>query len=298
MTVDSAKDAESHGPDLLPDHREALHPGAPGGDAGPEASTLTGDPRGWASAAWPDGGGGSTVRRSVLRLQAQAGNAAVAALARRRANGGWGRQRTGPVLRRAAGADVTDTQESFPATGPGSEKTPTRNPRRSPAAPVPTSSFTKVGPPTRSPYTVSGTLRQAAEAVAARPEAGATIVTPVMDIDAQKRPTQSRCGAPGGRAPDWDGKAAATQNQRNEWDRFEAAITTHENGHVATDVTSFANAHVKVKAKPTVAEGDTEWNRIVGQATTDNDAFDAGNDHGRSAGTKINPNIDEVTKVP
>jgi heat shock protein HslJ len=298
MTVDSARDAESPGPDLLPDHREALRPDAPGGDGGPEASTLTGDPRGWASAARADGGG-SAVRRSVLRLQAQAGNAAVAALVGRRANGGGGRQRTGPVLRHAAGADVTDTQESLPATGPGSE-TPLEEPAQVPAAPVPTSSFTKVGPPTRSSYTVSGTLRQAAEAVAARPEAGATIVTPVMDMaDNGTRPTHVQVTVSQAvELPDWDGKAAATQNQRNEWDRFKAAITTHENGHVATDVTSFANAHVKVKAKPTVAEGDTEWNRIVGQATTDNDAFDAGNDHGRSAGTKINPNIDEVTKVP
>lgn len=97
--------------------------------------------------------------------------------------------------------------------------------------------------------------------------------------------------------PEWDGKAAATQNQRNEWDRFKAAIAAHENGHVAKDVKAFANAHVKVKAKKTRAEGEAEYDAIITQANTANDTYDADTDHGRPA-TNINPNLGEVTKVP
>lgn len=98
--------------------------------------------------------------------------------------------------------------------------------------------------------------------------------------------------------PDWDGKASATQNQRTEWDRFKAAITAHEDGHVATDVKSFAGAHTKILAKKTIAESNTAFDTIVTQAETDNATFDTNTDHGRNTGTKINPNIDEVTKVP
>jgi hypothetical protein len=77
-----------------------------------------------------------------------------------------------------------------------------------------------------------------------------------------------------------------------------AAITAHENGHVALDVKAFAGAHTKILAKPTIAESNAEFDRIAAQATTDNDAYDTANDHGRNAGTTLNPNIDEVTKVP
>ena len=96
--------------------------------------------------------------------------------------------------------------------------------------------------------------------------------------------------------PEWDGKAAATQGQRNEWDRFKAAITAHENGHVAIDKTAYANAHGKIRAKKTREAANAEYDTIVAKDQADNDTYD-GDAHGRPA-TNINPNIDEVTKVP
>jgi len=45
-------------------------------------------------------------------------------------------------------------------------------------------SWTKVGPPSNSTYTVSGTLRKASDAVAARTEAGSVTTTPSLDTDA------------------------------------------------------------------------------------------------------------------
>ena len=74
--------------------------------------------------------------------------------------------------------------------------------------------------------------------------------------------------------PEWDGKAAATQNQRNEWDRFKAAITAHEAGHVQIDKTSFANAHSKILAKKTTAESYAEYDAIIARAKAANDAYD------------------------
>ena len=244
-------------------------------------------------------GGMPRLRSSVARLQGAAGNAAVAGLLGPREGGARATRRAGPTLLHSGGSDLPGTEpnaagdaDKVPIPLDGVEDT-------APAKPPPTSSSTKVGPPSASSYTVSGTLRAAANAVAARPEAGATITTPDMNMPADDSwPTHVQVTVTQVvLLPEWDGKAAATQNQRNEWDRFKAAITAHENGHVAKDVKAFANAHVKVKAKKTRAEGEAEFDAIITQANTDNDGYDADTDHGRPA-TNINPNIDEVTKVP
>ena len=97
--------------------------------------------------------------------------------------------------------------------------------------------------------------------------------------------------------PTWTDKSSATAKQQAEWDRFHAAITTHEGGHVSTDKTSFAGAHSRMVGKsPT--DGDTALDGVEAKATTDNDAYDASTNRGLTQGTGINPNIDEVTKVP
>jgi len=254
-------------------------------------------------------GGHPGVHGSVARLQAWAGNAAVAGLLGARAAGAVATdaratRRVGPTLRHAGGADVPGADPSAPGPlgteGPANDADALDDEGGGPALPPPTSSSTTVGPPTASSYTVSGTLRQAAESVAARPEAGQTLTSPVLNMAPPgKWPTHVQVIV--GQAvqlPEWDGKASATQNQRNEWDRFKAAITAHEAGHVSTDVKAFANAHVKIRAQPTRAKGSEEFDTIGTQADTDNDSFDARTDHGRNAGTNINPNIDEVTKVP
>jgi hypothetical protein len=244
-------------------------------------------------------GGMPRFRSSVARLQGAAGNAAVAGLLGPREGGARATRRVGPTLIHAGGSDVPGTEpnaagdeDKAPIPLDGVEDT-------APAKPPPTSSSTKVGPPSASSYTVSGTLREAANAVAARPEAGATITTPDMNMPADDRwPTHVQVTVTQVVVlPEWDGKTAATQDQRDEWDRFKAAITAHENGHVAKDVKAFANAHVKVKAKKTRAEGEAEFDAIITQANTDNDTYDADTDHGRPA-TNINPNLGEVTKIP
>ena len=289
------------GPELGAESTRAAHPS-------PEARTDAGVPSPPADVpgAWGTllraghHGGLPRLRRSIAGLHGAAGNAAVAGLLGAGGGGARATRRVGPTLHHAGDVDVPAGDMPRAATEPLEGATPLEDEGGAPAAPALTSSFTKVGPPTRSSYTVSGTLRQAANAVAARPEAGATVTTPVLDIAADSKwPTHVQVTV--GQAvelPEWDGKAAATQNQRNEWDRFKAAITAHEDGHVAKDQAAFANAHVKIKAKPTRPAGEKEFDTIVAQADTDNDAFDAKTDHGRNAGTNINPNIDEVTKVP
>ena len=97
--------------------------------------------------------------------------------------------------------------------------------------------------------------------------------------------------------PGWTDKSQATKNQQAEWDRFYAAITEHEAGHVSTDKTSFAGAHSKMVGKAP-SDGDQAMDKVEVKATTDNATYDTSTDHGLNQGTGINPNIDEVTKVP
>jgi hypothetical protein len=252
-------------------------------------------------------GGHPAARGAIARMQGAAGNAAVAGLLGARAveaaaTDARATRRAGPTLRHAGGADSPDKasdSDSPPGSAGPTEGATRLDEETAPAQPAPTSSSTKVGPPSASTYTVSGTLREAANAVAARPEAGATITTPDMIMPADDSwPTHVQVTVTQVVVlPEWDGKAAAIQEQRNEWDRFKAAITAHENGHVGKDVKAFANAHGKVKAKKTRAEGEAEFDAIIAQANTDNNTYDADTDHGRPA-TNINPNLGEVTKVP
>jgi len=281
--------------------REGTH-----GLPGPARAATSGQPvDGWRAITRAGRRGGHpVVHRSVARLQTAAGNAAVADLLAPYRGDICTTRLAGPTQHHAADVDVLGSEPGAPVRlgtdEPAEGATPLEDEGGAPVLPAPTSSSTTVGPPSASSYTVSGTLRQAAGAVAARPEAGATITTPALDI------------APGGKwpthvqvtvtqvvvLPEWDGKASATQNQRNEWDRFKAAITAHEAGHVATDVKAFANAHARIKSRKTRPEGETEFDTIATQSDTDNAAFDTRTDHGRNTGTSMNPNIDEVTKVP
>ncbi len=291
-----------HGPavDRGPGPLRPIDPGPAGPGSAPVAGAIDGVPAAWTAAlAGGRRGGHPVVRGSVTRLQAAAGNSAVADLLTSTAGDSRATRRAGPTLRHAGEADLLGTDPGAASLGTG-EAAPLDEPGQSPATPAPTTSFTKVGPPTKSGYTVSGTLRKAAEAVAARPEAGATITTPdLVSAGNGTRMTQAQVTVTQVvELPDWDGKASATQNQRTEWDRFKAAITAHEDGHVATDVTAFAGAHTKILAKKTTAESNTEYDTIVTGADTANATFDTKTDHGRNAGTTINPNIDEVTKVP
>lgn len=136
------------------------------------------------------------MQGSMARLQATAGNGAVAGLLASLEDGvagGWRPRdtacrshapprRRGGAARSEPGATPLGTDEAMPLDEGG----------QAPAPPVPTTSFTKVGPPTKSGYTVSGTLRQAAEAEGARKEAGATYATPdLVSADDGTRMTQA-----------------------------------------------------------------------------------------------------------
>jgi hypothetical protein len=235
---------------------------------------------------------------AIANLQARAGNRAVVQLLR-------------PVVQASFDDEPAPEPDAAPSAeasmiGPDTGMAAIDEARAGLAAGAPPAgpSWTKVGPPTNASYSVSGTLREVANAVAARPEAGSVTATPSSDTETWTPPE----GTEQVRAarvtveqvlelPSWTDRTKATKNQQAEWDRFHRAISTHEAGHVSTDTTSFAGAHAAMVGKtPTLA--DAALDAVTAKAKTDNDAYDTANDHGRKQGTGINPNIDEVTKVP
>jgi len=282
-------------------------------------------------------GGDPSMARAIGGLQAEAGNGAVAWLL----NGSVATSHvTGSPQVRAASAAVVDepvvqglwgddeeeeAAESADAGGApdpaagvetgassagGDDAQPTAGGDASGAtelgggAPAANPSFTKVGPPTNTTYSVSGSLRTVATAIGARPEAGSVKVTPDSKVQSWTPDggTETVISAQVTvdkevELPVWSDKANATKNQQAEWDRFHAAITTHEAGHVGKDKTAFAGVHSRM-LKKTEADADTELNNAVTQAKTDNKAYDTSTNSGITQGTGINPNIDEVTKVP
>lgn len=262
--------------------------------------------------------------RAIVRLQGTAGNAAVARLLAGRAathhREAQARVHAAPTAISEAPVNAASTvaaslptswappslsvqTEDGDAPAPAAATESGAEPMGG-GAPPPGPSWTKVGPPTRSSFAVSGTLREVATALEARKEAGSTTPTPTMDTETwtpesgEERITAARVTVTQVvDLPSWTDKAAATANQQAEWNRFSGAISTHEDGHVATDRKSFANAHAKILRK-TPADGDAELAKVDTKAKADNDAYDVATGSGKSQGTDINANIDEVTKVP
>ena len=279
---------------------------APGEDEAVASTAAVFDASGRAQE--PGRGGVPAVGRAIDGLHASAGNAAIARLFAGASGSG---HREGQAQVRAARTslsaqpvvqrDIVDEPSPEDEAVAATDSTATTLADK---PPTPGPSWTHVGPPSGTTFDVSGTLRQVANAVAARPEAGSETATPSKDTETWAPPggaekvTAARVTIDQVvELPVWTDKSKATKNQQAEWDRFHKAITTHEAGHVSTDKTSFAGTHAKMVGQAP-GDSDTTLTTATTQAKTDNDAYDVGNGHGLGQGTGINPNIDEVTKVP
>jgi hypothetical protein len=279
----------------------------------------------------PGRGGDQVLARSIDGLQASAGNGAVVSLLGHSTT----RHKAGttaihaaraavveePTLQRAPGDDDqktatggttdpnalagrTDSDSSGDTGGSDGNTGGSDGQQLGNTAPTPGKSWTKVGPPTNSTYSVSGSLRTVANAIAARTEAGSVATSPTQDTETYtpdggtEKVTAARVTVDQKmEMPDWSDKANATKGQQDEWTRFFGALTTHENGHVDLDKTAYANVHSKMVGQ-TPTDATAALDAAEAKATTDNTTYDTNNDHGKKQGTGINPNIDEVTKVP
>ena len=141
-------------------------------------------------------------------------------------------------------------------------------------------------------YSVSGTLLEAANTLAARTEAG-SVTSQFSDIyyetsDAGIVRIASITVSETINLPTWSGYASGSTEEKAEWDRFRAALAAHEDRHVAIDRQHFTNIHRLLVGK-TQTRADEIITEKETAATTANDEFDTQTDHGRNAGTTINP---------
>ena len=83
------------------------------------------------------------------------------------------------------------------------------------------------------------------------------------------------------------GYGAATKAEQAEWDRFLAALGTHEDGHTAL-VTSGYTGIAEAMAGKTEAAGNRLWNAAVAKVSAANVKYDATTQHGVTQGTDIN----------
>ncbi len=214
----------------------------------------------------------------LLGLQAAAGNAAVAHLVANPSRHP-GITVLGPMVQRDDG-DGGDSGggggDAIPLTGGGGGG----------------AGSTTVGPPANSTYAVSGSLLDAANTISARPEAGAETAAPSIDTvtNGDKIVSATITVAQTVELPSWSDRGSGTPTQQAEWDRFAAAIATHEQGHVAKDVAAWSSAHTKIAGK-SVADGNAKFDAISAAADKANADYDTTTQHGLTQGTNIDPNV-------
>ena len=95
--------------------------------------------------------------------------------------------------------------------------------------------------------------------------------------------------------PHWAEYDSATPAEKAEWDRFVQALHDHENGHIEIVRQYTENADVMMEGL-SEHEADQKWQQNLQALQQASDQYDAGNDHGRNAGTTIQvPEADAVT---
>jgi hypothetical protein len=232
---------------------------------------------------------GGTRRRLAGEVQSRHGNAGLVSLL-----GGGTRIHGLPAfLRAGAASDLLDTVLD-PDAPVGLEDD------EGGQQPAPTTSGTTFVV-NDSTFSVSGAFVDMATDLAGRSEAG-SVTSQVSDIylfpttDPVKLAnitiTESRS------LPNWVDRGTPTPEQVAEWDRFRGAIGAHEQGHIDLDKTTFADVHTKAIGVSHV-KANERIDAVIAAATAANDAYDAGNDHGRNAGTRIDTNVGAAPiKVP
>ena len=140
----------------------------------------------------------------------------------------------------------------------------------------------------RSTYTVTGSLADASATIQQRTEAGkaswdstysynqedgtitAATITSVLRIE----------------MPEWSGYSAASQRDKDEWDRFWAALDVHEQGHISLAQSFLDNADQALVGYPE-SEAQSRFDAFMAGVQTESDGYDADTGHGVYYGSFI-----------
>jgi predicted secreted Zn-dependent protease len=139
-------------------------------------------------------------------------------------------------------------------------------------------------------YDVGGdTLADVVANISHLPEAGSAEWFPSFDYQADDSGNVTDATITMGwriTMPTWTGYDAATQSQKDEWDRFWAALETHERGHLELADQHFRALDQEIIGHP-ASEAQATFNRALSELQSASDSYDSGNDHGRNAGTVV-----------
>ena len=236
---------------------------------------------------------GGTRRRLAGEIQSHEGNASLVSLL------GAGTRIHGLPAHMHAGSasDVIDELENDLGGGGGEIENETDDPKTKPAPTASGTTITVVD----TTFGVSGEFGAMAANLAARSEAG-SVTSQVSDIYLEPTAgnvklanitvTETRS------LPTWVDRGSPKPEQVAEWDRFRAAIGTHEQGHIDIDTNAFANVHLKAIGVPQ-DKANERIDAVAAAADASNVEFDTKTDHGKKAGTAIDTNVGAgMIKVP
>lgn len=131
-------------------------------------------------------------------------------------------------------------------------------------------------------------LAAVAEAISQQDEAGKTEWVPRYDYETTGDNLSSVKVTVGTRitTPLWREYGSAPQAEKDEWDRFLAALETHEQGHVGLVVKYLSNIDSQMVGQ-SVDGAKREWERALAALQSASNAYDVQSDHGRNQGTTI-----------
>jgi predicted secreted Zn-dependent protease len=90
--------------------------------------------------------------------------------------------------------------------------------------------------------------------------------------------------------PQWTGYANASQPEKEEWNRFYAALLAHEQGHLDLVTSQLSGIDEKLVGRSTT-DATAAWVNALGALTQASNDYDASNDHGQSQGTVIDTSV-------
>lgn len=140
----------------------------------------------------------------------------------------------------------------------------------------------------RSTYTVSGTLAEVSALIQQREEAGkaswdSSFTYNQEDGTITSATITSRLTI---EMPEWSDYNSASQRDREEWDRFWAALDTHEQGHITLAQSYLDHADQALVGHP---ESEAQWrfDEYMAKIQAESDGYDADTGHGVYYGSFI-----------
>jgi predicted secreted Zn-dependent protease len=90
--------------------------------------------------------------------------------------------------------------------------------------------------------------------------------------------------------PDWSGYATVSQAEKDEWDRFCAALRAHEQGHIQLVLDNLSGIDEQLVGK-SASDAAQAWSDALAGLKSASDAYDDSTDHGRNQGTTIDISV-------